>query len=101
MTTPFNLAAEAGAFLRTRFTGAHDMVAVLGSGWVDAVDMLGAGDRCPIGDVPSFKKPSALGHGGEAVSRTVGTSRVLVLTGRTHQYAGHGVAPVAHGVRTA
>ncbi|MFM7891273.1 MAG: purine-nucleoside phosphorylase, partial [Actinomycetota bacterium] len=74
MTTPFDLAAEAAAFLRARFNGAHDMVAVLGSGWVDAIDLLGAGDRCPIGDVPGFKKPSALGHGGEAVSITVGTS---------------------------
>ncbi|MFM8645095.1 MAG: purine-nucleoside phosphorylase [Actinomycetota bacterium] len=101
MTTPFDLAAEAAAFLRARFNGAHDIVAVLGSGWADAIDMLGAGDRCPIGDVPGFKKPSALGHGGEAVSLTVGTSRVLVLTGRTHLYEGHGVAPVAHGVRTA
>ena len=101
MTTPFDLAAEAAAFLRTRFNGAHDIVAVLGSGWADAIDMLGTGDRCPIGDVPGFKKPSALGHGGEAVSLSVGTSRVLVLTGRTHLYEGHGVAPVAHGVRTA
>jgi purine-nucleoside phosphorylase len=101
MTSPFDLAAEAATFLRNRFGGAHDIVAVLGSGWADAIDMLGAGDRCPIGDVPGFKKPSALGHGGEAVSIDVGASRVLVLTGRTHLYEGHGTAPVAHGVRTA
>ncbi|MGA1763988.1 MAG: purine-nucleoside phosphorylase, partial [Ilumatobacteraceae bacterium] len=101
MTSPFDLAAEAATFLRNRFDGSHDIVAVLGSGWADAIDMLGSGDRCPIGDVPGFKKPSALGHGGEAVSITVGTSRVLVLTGRTHLYEGYGVAPVAHGVRTA
>ena len=101
MTTPFDLAAEAATFLRSRFGGKHDIVAVLGSGWADAIDMLGSGERCPIGDVPGFKKPSALGHGGEAVSITVGTSRVLVLTGRTHLYEGHGVTPVAHGVRTA
>jgi purine-nucleoside phosphorylase len=101
MTSPFDLAAEAATFLRNRFGGKHDIVAVLGSGWADAIDMLGSGERCPIGDVPGFKKPSALGHGGEAVSITIGTSRVLVLTGRTHLYEGHGVAPVAHGVRTA
>lgn len=101
MTSPFDLATEAATFLRNRFGGAHDIVAVLGSGWADAIDMLGAGDRCPIGDVPGFKKPSALGHGGEAVSIDVGASRVLVLTGRTHLYEGHGTAPVAHGVRTA
>jgi purine-nucleoside phosphorylase len=101
VTTAFDLAAEAAAFLRKRFGGNHDIVAVLGSGWADAVGVLGTGDRCPIGDVPGFKKPSALGHGGEAISLTIGSTRVLVLTGRTHFYEGHGVAPVVHGVRTA
>ena len=101
MTTAFDLAAEAAAFLRKRFGGDHDIVAVLGSGWADAVGVLGTGDRCPINDVPGFKKPSALGHGGEAISVSVGASRVLVLTGRTHLYEGHGTAPVVHGVRTA
>ena len=101
MTTSFELAAEAAAFLRKRFGGDHDMVAVLGSGWADAVGVLGTGDRCAINEVPGFKKPSALGHGGEAISLTIGASRVLVLTGRTHLYEGHGTAPVVHGVRTA
>ena len=101
MTTPFELAAEAAAFLRKRFGGNHEMVAVLGSGWADAVGVLGTGDRCAINEVPGFKKPSALGHGGEAISLTIGASRVLVLTGRTHLYEGHGTAPVVHGVRTA
>jgi purine-nucleoside phosphorylase len=101
VTTAFDLAAEAAEFLRKRFGGNHDIVAVLGSGWADAVGVLGTGDRCAIGEVPGFKKPSALGHGGEAISVSVGSSRVLVLTGRTHLYEGHGTAPVVHGVRTA
>ena len=101
MTTAFDLAAEAAEFLRKHFGGNHDIVAVLGSGWADAVGVLGTGDRCAIGEVPGFKKPSALGHGGEAISVSVGSSRVLVLTGRTHLYEGHGTAPVVHGVRTA
>ncbi|MEY4400522.1 MAG: hypothetical protein RL072_387 [Actinomycetota bacterium] len=101
MTTAFDLAAEAAAFLRKRFGGDHHVVAVLGSGWADAVGVLGTGARCAINEVPGFKKPSALGHGGEAISVSVGSSRVLVLTGRTHLYEGHGTAPVVHGVRTA
>ena len=101
MTTPFDLAARAADDLRSRFGGEHHFVAVLGSGWADAVGMLGDGERCPLSEVPGFKKPSALGHGGEAVSITIGASRVLVLTGRTHLYEGHGVAAVVHGVRTA
>jgi len=99
--TPFDLAADAARDLRARFGGDHDVVAVLGSGWADAIGVLGEGPRCSLADVPGFRKPSALGHGGEAVSLRVGGSRVLVLTGRTHLYEGHGVAPVVHGVRTA
>lgn len=101
MPTPFDLAADAARDLRARFGGDHDVVAVLGSGWADAVGALGEGPRCALADVPGFRKPSALGHGGEAASLRVGGSRVLVLTGRTHLYEGHGVAPVVHGVRTA
>jgi len=97
----FALAERAARDIESRFGGNHHIVAVLGSGWADAIEMLGSGQRCPIGEIAGFKKPSALGHGGEAVSITIGMSRVLVLTGRTHLYEGHGVAPVAHGVRTA
>jgi purine-nucleoside phosphorylase len=46
-------------------------------------------------------KPSAIGHGGTLKSVTVGKSRVLLLTGRTHLYEGHGVNSVVHAVRTA
>jgi len=101
VATPFDLAADAARDLRARFGGDHDVVAVLGSGWADAVGVLGEGPRRALADVPGFRRPSALGHGGEAVSLRVGGSRVLVLTGRTHLYEGHGVAPVVHGVRTA
>jgi purine-nucleoside phosphorylase len=99
--TPYDLAADAARELRARLGGDHDAVAVLGSGWADAVGLLGEGPRCALAGIPGFRKPSALGHGGEAVSLRVGGARVLVLTGRTHLYEGHGVAPVVHGVRTA
>lgn len=101
MPTPYDLAADAARELRARLGGDHDAVAVLGSGWADAVGLLGEGPRCALAGIPGFRKPSALGHGGEAVSLRVGGARVLVLTGRTHLYEGHGVAPVVHGVRTA
>ena len=101
MPTPYDLAADAARELCARLGGDHDTVAVLGSGWADAVGLLGEGPRCALAGIPGFRKPSALGHGGEAVSLRVGGARVLVLTGRTHLYEGHGVAPVVHGVRTA
>ncbi|MFM8853012.1 MAG: purine-nucleoside phosphorylase, partial [Acidimicrobiaceae bacterium] len=52
-------------------------------------------------EIPGFIKPSAIGHGGTLKSVLVGKSRVLLLTGRTHLYEGHGVNCVVHAVSTA
>jgi purine-nucleoside phosphorylase len=54
-----------------------------------------------VADIPGFKKPTALGHGGALKSIRIGTTPVLLLTGRTHLYEGRGVHAVVHGVRTA
>jgi purine-nucleoside phosphorylase len=54
-----------------------------------------------MADLPGFVAPTVAGHGGTVRSVPVGDRRVLVLLGRTHLYEGHGVAAVAHGVRTA
>ena len=63
--------------------------------------MLDATNEISVTDIPGFTKPSAIGHGGTLKSVSVGKSRVLLLTGRTHLYEGHGVNSVVHAVRTA
>lgn len=97
----FEQAHRAARVITESFDGDHDLIAVLGSGWVDATSMLGDGPELSVADIPGFIAPSALGHGGTIKSITIGSSRVLLLTGRTHLYEGHGVAPVVHGIRTA
>nr|WP_106181683.1 purine-nucleoside phosphorylase [Prauserella shujinwangii] len=100
---PSALAAAAATALAER-TGSerHDIAVVLGSGWRPAADVLGAAEaEVPLGELPGFETPSAVGHGSTARSVRVGDQRVLVLLGRTHLYEGKGVARVVHGVRTA
>jgi purine-nucleoside phosphorylase len=97
----FEQSNRAARVITKAFNGNHDLVAVLGSGWADATSILGDGPELSVSDIPGFMPPSALGHGGTIKSITIGNSRVLLLTGRTHLYEGHGVAPVVHGVRTA
>ncbi len=97
----FELAHRAARVITESFNGNHDLIAVLGSGWADATSMLGDGPELSVAEIPGFTAPSALGHGGTIKSITIGRSRVLLLTGRTHLYEGHGVAPVVHGIRTA
>jgi len=92
------LAAEA---IVKKFDGQHDVLAVLGSGWAHAAAVLDAVDEISVTEIQGFIKPSAIGHGGTLKSVRVGGSRVLLLTGRTHLYEGHGVDAVVHAVRTA
>jgi purine-nucleoside phosphorylase len=101
VTSP--IAAEAAEAIAER-TGLdrHDVAVVLGSGWRPAADVIGpAAHEIPMGELPGFLAPTAVGHGGTVRSVEVGGRHALVLLGRTHGYEGHGVAQVVHGVRTA
>ena len=100
-TDPYTEAEAAAAHLRS-LAGEHDVAVVLGSGWSEAADALGAADHeFPVSDLPGFSAPSVIGHAGRLRSVRVGSNRVLVFLGRTHLYEGRGVAAVAHPVRTA
>ena len=98
---PYELAKVAADYVVKKFAGQHDFLAVLGSGWAHAASVLDATNEISVTDIPGFTKPSAIGHGGTLKSVSVGKSRVLLLTGRTHLYEGHGVNSVVHAVRTA
>lgn len=100
-STAYDLAKQAAEVVVKKFGGQHDVLAVLGSGWAHAASVLDATNEVSVTEIPGFIKPSAMGHGGTLKSVNVGNSRVLLLTGRTHLYEGHGVNAVVHAVRTA
>lgn len=79
----------------------HDVVVVMGSGWLAAADALGNGVDVPMTELDGFAEPSAMGHGGSVRSVRVGDRQVLVLLGRVHLYEGHNPARIAHGIRVA
>lgn len=98
---PYALAETAAAAL-AGLAGRHDVAVILGSGWSDAADALGAADvEIPVDRLPGFAASTVVGHAGRLRSLTVGGNKVLVFLGRTHLYEGRGVASVAHPVRTA
>ena len=102
-TSSSQLAADAAAVLRER-TGVetHDVVLVMGSGWLPAVDALGeATAELSTTDLPGFAPPAVAGHAGKIRSVRSGDRNLLVFLGRTHFYEGLGVRSVVHGVRTA
>ncbi|EIE97577.1 purine nucleotide phosphorylase [Saccharomonospora glauca K62] len=102
-TQPHDLAAASASVLTDRAgVEAFDIAVVLGSGWRPAADVIGEPRaEIPLGELPGFETPSAVGHGSTARLVEVGDKRVLVLLGRTHLYEGKGVARVVHAVRTA
>ncbi|MBV9592606.1 MAG: purine-nucleoside phosphorylase [Actinobacteria bacterium] len=100
---PESTTATAAALL-AELTGAqrHDVALVLGSGWVPAVDALGAADaEFPVTELPGFLPPAVAGHAGRVRSLSASGQRVLAFLGRTHLYEGRGVEPVVHGIRVA
>jgi purine-nucleoside phosphorylase len=98
-----DLAGAAAATIAER-TGIaeHDIAIVLGSGWRPAADVFGTPDaEIPLGELPGFETPRAVGQGGTVRSVDVDGTRTLVLLGRTHLYEGKGIGRVVHNVRTA
>lgn len=100
--------AETAAADIARRTGVaeHQIALVMGSGWVGAVDALGASTHeFNTEDIPGFLPPTVLGQSGKIRSYELtgksGPIRALVFLGRTHLYEGKGVEPVVHSVRTA
>ncbi|OXM49868.1 purine-nucleoside phosphorylase [Amycolatopsis alba] len=97
-----NEVAAAAAIAERTGVEKHDIAVVLGSGWRPAADVIGEPEaEIPLGELPGFVAPGAVGHGGTARSVRVGEKRALILLGRTHFYEGKGIDPVVHNVRTA
>ena len=104
-TDPFAVADAAAAVIRER-TGVerHDVALVLGSGWGQTGDLIGATlATIENTDVPGFGKAAVAGHTGTMRSVAIGDTgrRALVYGTRTHYYEGRGVRAVVHGIRTA
>ena len=97
------VASEAAEELRRR-VGDLDLRAafVMGSGWKDAADAIGAPvQTLQTTELPGFVRPAAAGHTGEVRIVQGSGGAALVFVGRTHLYEGHGAAAAVHGVRTA
>lgn len=80
----------------------HDVALVLGSGWAGGLAAVGnVVAEVDAASLPGFRPPAVEGHGGTIRSITVGGTRVLAFTGRTHYYETRDPVAVAHAVRTA
>ncbi|MGH3244934.1 MAG: purine-nucleoside phosphorylase [Trebonia sp.] len=102
-TDPFTRAEASAAALRERAgVDGFDAVVVLGSGWRDAADVIGAPElEVPLADLGGFEQPSVKGHTPSVRYLKNGQRRILLYLGRIHLFEGHDPHSVVHGVRTA
>jgi purine-nucleoside phosphorylase len=83
-------AEEGAAFLAELGLGPADVVLQCGSGLHQLAELLlPESRRVPLHDIPHMPGTSVVGHGREAVFGTLGSARLLVLTGRLHLYEGY------------
>ncbi|MDN5796694.1 MAG: purine-nucleoside phosphorylase [Intrasporangium sp.] len=105
LADPHALARDAARVIAERTgIGRHHIALVLGSGWGQAGELVGATLASVDNiDVPGFGAAAVAGHTGVIRSVAVGDTgkHALVYGTRTHFYEGRGVDAVVHGVRTA
>ena len=96
-------ATAAASALVSLVGGEPRALVVLGSGLAPALDAAWPAPRTrlPLASLPGCLAPVADGHGGEVRVYDHASGPVLVATGRTHLYEGHGPRPVTALARAA
>lgn len=101
MAHPLEVAQSAADALRARDIEPRVAV-VLGSGWANAVDRIGAAvQEFAVTELPGFAASTVPGHSSSIRVCDIAGHQTLVFRGRVHLYEGHGAAAVVHGVRAA
>lgn len=102
MTNPYELSQQAANALRERSgVDAYDIAIVLGSGWKEGAESLGAvASSVATSDLPGFVAPTVAGHAGQILSLEVAGTHVALVSGRVHLYEGNTAHQVVHPVRT-
>jgi len=94
--TPQTAAARLQKFSRLR----PKLAIVLGSGFHHALAELRVAKKISCAKIPGFLQPTVSGHAGELYFGHLGSTPVLVLSGRAHFYEGHAMECVTFAVRT-
>ena len=81
ITDAFELAHRAARVITEAFSGNHDLIVVLGSGWADATAMLGEGPELSVAEIPT------LGGGGAGKVLYVWFDAPIGYISATNQWA--------------
>jgi len=93
---------QSAEYIRGQLKGFEPQVLmILGSGLGGLADKVKDPIYVPYGDIPHFKRSTAIGHVGRFVAGVLGGKNVLMMQGRLHAYEGHTMEEVAYPVRVA
>lgn len=99
MSTAYERAEEAAAFVRSRCGALPETAIVLGSGLGAFADTLLDAFAASYGELPHWPAATVVGHDGRLVIGNVAGKRVAALAGRVHFYEGHDLETVVFATR--
>lgn len=93
---------ESADYIKSQLNGFQpEVLMILGSGLGPMAEKVEQPIFIPYGDIPYFKRSTAIGHVGRFVAGFLGGKRVLVMQGRLHTYEGHSMEDAGYPVRVA
>ena len=87
------------AYLEAKIKSRPSIGVVLGSGLGAFADALSDSTHIPYADIPGWPRSTAIGHAGKLVFGNLGSTEIVVMSGRAHLYEGYSPARVTYGVR--
>ena len=96
----YEKAAEAAAYIKSKYSGECKAAIVLGSGLGAFADELSKAVRIPYEAIPGFARSTVEGHAGQLVLGEIEGVAVAVQQGRFHYYEGYDMEQVMLPVRT-
>src|SRR5215203_230884 len=96
----YDQAAEAAAFIRSKYAKPIKTAVVLGSGLGSFADQLRDAIKIPYESIPHFARSTVEGHAGQLVLGEIDGEPVAVQQGRFHFYEGYDMDQVTFPMRT-
>jgi purine-nucleoside phosphorylase len=91
---------ETVAFINTTINGFNaDYGIVLGSGLGGLINEINIVHELKYADIPNFPISTVIGHSGKLIFGTIGTKKVVAMSGRFHYYEGYSMNQVAFPIR--
>jgi purine-nucleoside phosphorylase len=99
MSTLYEQAQSAAAYIRSQTSLAPALGIILGSGLGNFASQVESPTTIPYADIPNWPLSTVVGHSGKLILGTIGGVPVAVMQGRVHAYEGYAMQQVTFPTR--